>query len=248
MKTPLNSLYTPYGAFELKATYQRNLLMGTLTVTLAVGLVLLGAAMWPTDAIELVPPTPEPLDTVSVVITPPPTIIRSGGGTGVPALPVDVVPNAIPTPVPDEDYPDEEGPVIASQSELATLGLPIGEGGMGPGTDGLRGGVIDTNVGQWPSPDSMVFADVMPTLIKQYQGDYPRVARELGLTGNVTVRVLLDREGKVVKSELVRSSEIDALDEAAVAWAKKCIFSPAIQGNQPIPIWVYFTYEFVLDR
>jgi len=246
MKT---SLYTPYGAFEMKATYQRNLMFGTLAVTGLVAVVLLVAALYPQPEPIIIEVPPNVTETV-VDLTNRLRIHRTSGSGGVKPLSGEVVPGAIPVPLPDERFEGIESPMIASQSELADFGLPTfhGDGEPGVGGGGNGGGiVIDTGVGLWPDKKDFIPVEIPPEMIQQYHGEYPRVIRDMGLTGEVLVQALIDEEGHVLVAELARSSGVAALDEVAVKWAKQCLFSPAIQNGRPVKIWVYFTYEFVLD-
>ena len=70
----------------------------------------------------------------------------------------------------------------------------------------------------------------------------------MGLTGTAAIRLLIDEEGRVIASELARSSGVEILDETAVAWGLRCRFSPAIQNDRPIKLWVIISYEFTLDE
>ena len=72
--------------------------------------------------------------------------------------------------------------------------------------------------------------------------EYPQIARRAGITGNVTIQVLVDREGKAERVGEIQGNEVfhDAVRKAAMA----TIFTPAIQNDKPVKVWVALTYKF----
>lgn len=71
---------------------------------------------------------------------------------------------------------------------------------------------------------------------------YPEIARRAGITGNVTIQVLVDREGKVEKVGEIHGNEV--FHEAARKAAMATTFTPAIQNDKPVKVWVALTYKF----
>lgn len=240
------SRFAPYGAFELKATYQRNFLTAQIFTIATVGLALLTAALWPTTApVTTVIDIPPRGGTISL----PPqvsVVVEYDPGPSVSAAPD--LEGIIPVPVADEFLADAADRLIPTQLDLAT--------GRGNGDEGSenRGIVIDTAaIGSgrgdpWPSRTEFVPREIEPELVYRYTGEYPRTARRMGLTGTAAIRLLIDEEGRVIASELARSSGVEILDETAVAWGLRCRFSPAIQNDHPIKLWVIISYQFTLDE
>ena len=59
---------------------------------------------------------------------------------------------------------------------------------------------------------------------------YPLIARRFGMEGKVFVKFLVNREGKVLKTEILKSSGKEILDKAALKLIKKCSFPPLPQS------------------
>ena len=76
------------------------------------------------------------------------------------------------------------------------------------------------------------------------QPDYPDIARRAGITGSVTVEVLVDREGKVEAIGTIYGNEV--FHEASRQAALKTLFTPAIQNDKPVKVWVSLPYKFQL--
>ena len=229
-------LYRPYGAFELKATYQRNLLCGTLAVTALVAAILVVAAVYPRPQMVVIDTGDDlaRIDSIVVELTTQPSILYDAPDFPVAEqkAPVDLI-GTIPVPVDDALFDDREDVVIPSRMDLALA--------VGPGvrTDqDLVGGIVDTVGEYFPDINEFVPVEIPVQLIKKYVGPYPRLAERAGLTGQVTVQALIDKDGKVREVRIARSSGVASLDEAARRWAYRCIFSPGIQNKRPIACWV----------
>jgi len=243
MANQANPLYAPYGAYAMKAAYQKNLAAANLLTALAVGAAVLAGTLWPAN--EEPAPPPDPSRVISMMDLGglrPQSIVYD-----VPELAVpqpqrqEAVAVGIPTPVPDEEYAGERDLVMASPREIAE--------NLGRGADagGATGVIIDTAVREFiPEPTTFVPTEIPPRLVQQYKGDYPRLAEMIGATGTAQVWVLLDEEGKPREARLAQSTGTPALDEAALAWAMKCTYAPGIQNGRPIKLWVTIKYTFEL--
>jgi len=74
--------------------------------------------------------------------------------------------------------------------------------------------------------------------------DYPDVCRKEGITGKVFIKVLVDAEGNVKKTEVMKGPE--CLQEAALEAAKKCRFDPAVKSGKKVEAWMAIPYVFKL--
>lgn len=74
---------------------------------------------------------------------------------------------------------------------------------------------------------------------------YPERAKEAGVEGKVTVRVLVDKMGKY-KKHVVLKSPHNLLTKPVEKQLKRLIFTPGIQNNRPVPVWVTIPFDFVL--
>lgn len=75
---------------------------------------------------------------------------------------------------------------------------------------------------------------------------YPHADLASGHEGTVTVSFLVDTNGAVVDSRLLRSSGFMGLDKAAHAALHQCRFSPAIRHGQPVRTWTPVQYVWTL--
>ena len=88
-----------------------------------------------------------------------------------------------------------------------------------------------------PSPDVFVPREIEPAPITPIRPEYPELARKAGIEGTVIVKILIDREGMVRDAIVVRGVGA-GLDQAAVEAIRQTRYTPAIQNNQPIAVWV----------
>lgn len=74
--------------------------------------------------------------------------------------------------------------------------------------------------------------------------NYPPLLRDAGIGGNVLVWFFIDEQGRVQKTQLKQSSGHDALDEAALEVAEVMRFTPALNRDQKVPVWVSLPITF----
>jgi TonB family protein len=73
---------------------------------------------------------------------------------------------------------------------------------------------------------------------------YPRVLRERKIGGNVGLWVLIDSEGKVIRSQVNESSGNPILDQAAIRVADVMTFTPALNRDQKVSVWIQLPIIF----
>lgn len=73
---------------------------------------------------------------------------------------------------------------------------------------------------------------------------YPPLLKEARIGGTVSVFFFIDAEGVVKQTRIDRSSGHHALDDAALAVADTYRFSPALNRDQRVPVWVSFPITF----
>jgi len=101
--------------------------------------------------------------------------------------------------------------------------------------------------GDIPDPGRPQVLTVQPALIEQPLPEYPAMARQLHQEGRAYIQVLLDRDGSVMQTRLAKSSGFELLDQAAQDGAKKFRFSPAMQGERTVRVWVSIPVDFRLE-
>ncbi len=242
---PTNALYSPYGGFELKAKYQRNFALGTLFTVAVVALILLTAWIIANVGGE---EDLEAIDLTHVIKTvadlgPPPSIAKKPPQVQVDQPQVAAPRVGIPTPVADDEVLDEDV-VLATREELAEIVAPD-ISAVGDGDGDIVVDIADDDY--LPSPDEFYPVEELPQMIYQNKPEYPRLARQAGITGVVWVKALVDKEGNVRRSMVAKSSGTAALDEAAVEAAYKNKFRPGIQNGRPVNCWVSYKVSFDID-
>ena len=73
---------------------------------------------------------------------------------------------------------------------------------------------------------------------------YPPVLRDAGIGGTVLVWIFLDRNGVVQKAQVKTSSGYDAFDEAALRVAPQMEFTPALNRDQRVDVWIAIDLVF----
>lgn len=92
----------------------------------------------------------------------------------------------------------------------------------------------------------LAVATTMPKMTKKVVPEYPERARELEIEGRVVLELTVDGEGRVVDVRVVQSLH-PALDEAAIAAAKKMRFQPGTVNGTPVTLKIPVPFTFVLD-
>jgi TonB family protein len=77
---------------------------------------------------------------------------------------------------------------------------------------------------------------------------YPPVLRDAGIGGIVQVYFYIDDAGRVQTTRLAGSSGYDQLDDAALRVAGLYRFSPALNRDQKVAVWVSFPVTFAVVR
>jgi protein TonB len=76
--------------------------------------------------------------------------------------------------------------------------------------------------------------------------NYPELARQAGIEGQVVVDALVDVDGKVIDVKIRKSSGNTSLDDAAMNAARGAEFTPAKQRDQLVRVWVSIPFKFSL--
>jgi len=87
----------------------------------------------------------------------------------------------------------------------------------------------------------------VPKLLYAAVPEYPEMARLACIEGTAVVRVVVDTVGNASRAELYASSGCRSLDDAALAAAQLCRFTPGYQGGRPVAVWVNVPFRFRLN-
>jgi protein TonB len=75
-------------------------------------------------------------------------------------------------------------------------------------------------------------------LMRALEREYPPLLRDAGIGGTVNVWFFIDEEGTVIKTQVDKSSGHKALDDAAIAVADIIQFTPALNRDKRVPVWI----------
>lgn len=74
--------------------------------------------------------------------------------------------------------------------------------------------------------------------------NYPKLLRDAGIGGTVNVWVFIDTNGNVKNAQVQKGSGNKALDEAALTSANEFTFTPALNRDKRVPVWVAIPITF----
>ncbi|WP_147443868.1 energy transducer TonB, partial [Corallococcus sicarius] len=167
-----------------------------------------------------------------------------------------VVPAKVPEPVkPEEPTPPVEATAkdVAPEPSAAVASAPVGPGvpqgvvgGVEGGTvGGLAGGRVG-GLGSAPALYSPREVMKLPVLLDG-KPDYPRRAREDGITGVVMVYVVIGADGRVEPAYTRIQRSVPGLDDAAIESVTRWRFSPALgHDGRPVRVKVVIPVKFAL--
>jgi protein TonB len=74
--------------------------------------------------------------------------------------------------------------------------------------------------------------------------EYPPLLRDAGIGGTVQVWFFIDEQGRVQRTQVNESSGHKALDDAAIAVAGIIEFTPALNRDKRVPVWISLPITF----
>jgi serine/threonine-protein kinase len=153
---------------------------------------------------------------------------------------------ALPSePAPASDTTASDGPGSersdppARQSTAERTAPPVGNArSEGAGTGAAAGGAEPerepARKGDLVTPGPGVQS---PTLRESVQPHYPLIARRLSKAAAITLRVLIDENGRVVEVEQLGEKAGYGFDEEAVDAAKRMVWNPAVKDGVAVKVW-----------
>ena len=161
---------------------------------------------------------------------------------------------------------DAKGPTNLANAKMDESGLDLnapGEGGavlkLGDNTKGLddllalpKAGGSGTGkpggyrIKTYPPTVPFFKVEVKPKPISVPVPAYPEMVRTAGIEGTAVVEALLDLDGSVMDARMLKSSGNQMLDASAVEAALRAKFTPAMQRDKPVRVWISIPYRFTL--
>jgi protein TonB len=125
----------------------------------------------------------------------------------------------------------------------------------GEGAVGGRGGLAQTEPAPMPSDAAPAFTPftVAPFLknarevTRTLEREYPPQLRAAAIGGRVLLWIFIDDRGTVEETLVKTSSGFAALDAAAMRVALTMEFSPAVNRDRKVPVWVAMPVDFAVQ-
>ncbi len=123
-------------------------------------------------------------------------------------------------------------------------------GAEGGSSSGTRTAPAPVSADPMDHPGSFTVITVAPELQNRSEVEralaraYPPTLRDVGITGRVLVWVYVGEEGQVLKAVVKTTSGVGALDEAALGVARVMRFSPGLNRDQKVKVWVAIPVDF----
>ena len=140
--------------------------------------------------------------------------------------------------------PPDPATLSATSGEAATEGPPPGAQGLPPGTQQRRPPPPPRRIrrGEMIGPGP---ATMPPKLLKRSSPKAPRAARKAEQSGVVVLEVLVDEDGKVIRTRVVSVSPPDfGFEDVAVKAARKAKYEPAMLHGVEGKMWTELRFEF----
>ncbi|MFV2006741.1 MAG: TonB family protein [Longimicrobiales bacterium] len=81
-------------------------------------------------------------------------------------------------------------------------------------------------------------------VIRAMEREYPAILRDAGIGGRVAVWFFIDEDGTVRDTRISQTSGHAGLDDAAIKVADVYRFTPALNRDKKVQVWVQFTITF----
>lgn len=76
---------------------------------------------------------------------------------------------------------------------------------------------------------------------------YPELARKADIEGKVVVEAVIDEQGNVISTRILKTLGFKSCDEAAEKAIRSVKWYPAMQRDRPVKVWIAIPVEFKLS-
>ncbi len=153
---------------------------------------------------------------------------------------------------------DEEAPRQKTFADQDLIKKATAKGAFG---EGDTTGLSDPNIsfaggaGSGPiepaddagDPPDFVAVEKDPEFVNRVQAVYPEMARKAGIEGKVIVKVLVGKNGKPEKAQIIKNPGTDIFDESVINAVMSSTYTPAIQNGRPVKVWLMVPFSFKLN-
>jgi protein TonB len=188
---------------------------------------------------ETPPPPPPKIDPPPAPLPPPPQPQAPP-----PVAPAPPPPVAAPSPTPPAQVPPVEVAVAPSTAPKQAI-TAVANSNPQPAPAPVPATAAAPAAPARAAPPTRTPASVSAAQCDK--PDYPSASRRMEEEGTVSLRFLVGVDGKVIQSEIEKSSGFKRLDEAARAGLSKCRFQPATVDGRPEQAWASMKYTWRLE-
>jgi TonB family protein len=82
------------------------------------------------------------------------------------------------------------------------------------------------------------------TVVRILEQRYPSMLREAGISGSVILYIFVNERGEPEKSQVQQGSGYAQFDAAAAQVAERMEFSPAMNRDKPVGVWILQRIDF----
>ena len=86
------------------------------------------------------------------------------------------------------------------------------------------------------------------TVARTLEREYPPLLKDAGIGGTAHVWFFIDEDGRVVRTQVNRSTGHKALDDAAMRVASIIEFTPALNREKRVPVWISLPITFAVGE
>jgi TonB family protein len=98
-----------------------------------------------------------------------------------------------------------------------------------------------------PPPQPQGAVTRAPAVVAPAQPEYPAEAKAQGLTGSVTLQIEISETGQVTDAQVIGPAG-HGFDEAALAAARRLVFSPAEIDGKPAAVRIEYRFDFTISE
>ncbi len=236
-----------YGSFELKKYLSRYLWIG-----LAISVGLHGTAIGSFVVANILSRKPAGPKRI-VILDPsmlgaPPSITDKTVPPSIKVAAPRIAPPAAAKPVAIPDEEAKEEVTILSQEELAIAATPVEDTTLFGGDD-IELVIQELELDVIPASSVFTPYEIAPAPIVNPKPDYPEMAKTAGVKGKVVVKVYVDKKGEVKQWEIMAAKPAGlGFEEEVLKVIQKWKFTPAIQQNNPVGVWIAIPFNFEFKK
>jgi protein TonB len=225
------------GGLEIRRFVQKYMGIG-LGISVAIHLMLLATYQITANLINRNAPPPMASFPIVMDLIPPPPLILPTDPYRItqPKPPSPIA--SIPKPVVDELPPD--APAISTQGDISKFlqqQFDSAMAGIGDNPIAITQPIPPEEV--IPPSDKFIPREFEPHLVSMIQPEYPAIAKSAAVGGEVWVQFYVDENGEVRDVRIVKSVPTGlGFEEETIKAVKLWKFTPAIQDQHPVGVWV----------